>query len=187
MNAPSLPGFARGQRQRGAVAIMFGLSIFVLFGFMGLALDLSQTYDRKTELQNAADAAALAGAKELKGDAAGIGNAVNKAKAIAALHKFKFGTSIALADAAITFSDSPDTPDAGWLGIDVAQANPGGLYFIKIDTRDGNNGKYGEVNTYFMHVLSASAATTNTFGRGSGEICGRYRPFGNVRVDGRSG
>lgn len=157
--------FIGAQHQRGAVAIMFALSIFVLFGFMGLALDLSQTYDRKTELQNASDAAALAGAKELKGTSAGIDSAVQKAKAIAALHKFKFGTSIVLADAAITFSDSPDTPNAGWLGIGAAQANPGGLYFIKVDTRDGNNGKYGEVNTYFMQVLSASAATTNTFGR----------------------
>ena len=55
--------------QGGAIAIMFALSAFFLFGLMGLALDLSQTYDRKTELQNAADAAALAGAKELNGTA----------------------------------------------------------------------------------------------------------------------
>lgn len=171
-------------RQRGAVAIMFGLSVLVLFGFMGLALDLSQTYDRKTELQNAADAAALAGAKELKGTPEGIDLAVTKAQAIARLHKFKFGTSILLDDAAITFSGSPDTPDADWLGIGAAQADPGGLYFIKIDTRDGNNGKYGEVNTYFMHVLPASAATTNTFGRA---VAGRFSvgitPIGVCALD----
>lgn len=154
-------------RQRGAVAIMFGLSAVVLFGFMGLALDLSQTYDRKTELQNAADAAALAGAKELKGTSAGIDSAVNKARTIAGVHKFKFGTSIVLADAAITFGSSPE---GSWQSISDAKANPTAIFFIKIDTR-GGNANYGRVNTSFMQVLSPSLSTTNTFGLA---VAGRF-------------
>lgn len=156
--------------QRGAVAIMFGLSVVVLFGFMGLALDLSQTYDRKTELQNAADAAALAGAKELNGTTAGVNLAVSKAKAVASLNKFKYSTDVALIDAGITFSSSPDTPDASWISVASAQSSPGGLLFIKVDTR-GGNANYGQANTNFIQVLSPAFATSNTFGRA---VAGRF-------------
>lgn len=57
------------KRQRGAVAVVVGLSIFVLIGMIGLALDLGQMFVNKTELQNAADACALAAARELDGNA----------------------------------------------------------------------------------------------------------------------
>ena len=68
------------KRQRGAVAVVVGLSIFVLVGMIGLALDMGQMFVNKTELQNAADACALAAARELDGnvdaltraDAAGV-------------------------------------------------------------------------------------------------------------------
>ena len=51
--------------QQGAVAIIVGLSLVVLVGFAGLALDLGRLYVNKTELQNAADACALAASREL--------------------------------------------------------------------------------------------------------------------------
>lgn len=156
--------------QRGAVAIMFGLSAVVLFGFMGLALDLSQTYDRKTELQNASDAAALAGARELNGTTAGINLAVSKAKSVALLNKFKYSTNVALVDAGIKFSSSPDTPDASWISVASAQSSPGGLLFIKVDTRGGQP-NYGQANTNFIRVLSPASSTTNTFGRA---VAGRF-------------
>ena len=48
------------RRQQGAVAMIVGLlAVLVLFGMLGIAVDLSYLYARKTELQNAADAAAL--------------------------------------------------------------------------------------------------------------------------------
>ena len=55
----------RRGKQRGAVAIIVGLAIVVLVAFAGLALDLGQMFISKTELQNAADACALAAAREL--------------------------------------------------------------------------------------------------------------------------
>lgn len=67
---------ARSIRQRGAVAIMVGLSIFVLLGMVGLVLDLGFLYIAKTELQNSADACALSAAREL---ADLSGNALNRA------------------------------------------------------------------------------------------------------------
>lgn len=49
-------------RQRGSVLIWFALLLPVLLGFLAFAIDLAYLYQTKVELQNAADAAALAGA-----------------------------------------------------------------------------------------------------------------------------
>ncbi|MBN1929463.1 MAG: hypothetical protein JW764_07975 [Chlorobiaceae bacterium] len=51
--------------QRGSAAIMFALFLPVLLGFTALAIDLARLNLIKVELQNAADAAALAGARSL--------------------------------------------------------------------------------------------------------------------------
>ena len=51
--------------QRGAVAILFVLCLAVLLGFAAFAVDLASLNLTRVELQNAADAAALAGARSL--------------------------------------------------------------------------------------------------------------------------
>jgi hypothetical protein len=70
MKAPITPGPARGpsrgQGQRGAIAIMFGLTVAVLIGFAGLAIDLGRFFVIKSELQNAMDACALAASSQLR-------------------------------------------------------------------------------------------------------------------------
>jgi len=99
----------RRQAQRGAVAIIVGLSIAVLIGFLGLAIDGGHLYVTKTELQNGADACALAASHELtgapaiapeafsRGDAAGL--------AVATRHFVGFqGTAIPAGNVAITYS-----------------------------------------------------------------------------------
>lgn len=55
----------RPRRERGVIAIIVALSIAVLIGFGGLVLDLGHLFVNKTELQNAADACALAAANQL--------------------------------------------------------------------------------------------------------------------------
>lgn len=55
------------QHQRGAVAIIVALCLVVLVGMIGLVVDLGHMFVIKTELQNAADACALAAARELDG------------------------------------------------------------------------------------------------------------------------
>lgn len=54
-----------GQCQRGSILVLTGLSIFMLAGFAALAIDSSLLYVSRNELQNAADAGALAGARML--------------------------------------------------------------------------------------------------------------------------
>ncbi|SFM22643.1 TadE/TadG family type IV pilus assembly protein [Nitrosomonas communis] len=53
------------QKETGAAAIIVALSLAALVGFVGLALDLGKLFVAKTELQNSADACALAAAREL--------------------------------------------------------------------------------------------------------------------------
>lgn len=50
---------------RGAVLILVGILMFVLLGFAAFAIDLGYSYVIKNQLQNVADAAALAGASVL--------------------------------------------------------------------------------------------------------------------------
>ena len=47
--------------RRGAVAVLVGLGLSVLFGFGALVMDLGRVYGVRLKLQDAADAAALAG------------------------------------------------------------------------------------------------------------------------------
>jgi Flp pilus assembly protein TadG len=56
---------ARRRDQHGVVAIVVALMLVVLIGFAGLALDLGKLYVTKSELQNSADACALAAARDL--------------------------------------------------------------------------------------------------------------------------
>jgi hypothetical protein len=146
--------------QRGAIAILVGLSIFMLFAFMGLALDLARTYIAKTELQNAADAAALAGAKRLNQTKAGIDNAVNDAIAYAGKNQFGFPRQAVVITAAdIMFAPSPDGP---WSTQSEADANPAGLDFIQVNT------EARVLSTLFMQIGTAflpnAIASTSTLG-----------------------
>ena len=50
---------------RGSVAILFGLSLIILCLFVGLAIDTARVYSMTKKVQDALDAAALAGAKAL--------------------------------------------------------------------------------------------------------------------------
>jgi hypothetical protein len=86
------------KRQRGAVAVVVGLTIFVLIGMIGLALDLGQMFVNKTELQNAADACALAAARELDGNA----DALTRADAAGVLVGTQNG--VGFQDAAVTLT-----------------------------------------------------------------------------------
>ena len=56
-------GFCRARD--GGVAVVYAIVLVGLTGMAALALDLSQTFAVQTELKNAADAAALAGASQL--------------------------------------------------------------------------------------------------------------------------
>ncbi len=63
------------KNQKGAFSIMTGLLLFGLIGFIALSIDIGNLLVARNELQNAADAAALAGAQVLYNDAGTLVNA----------------------------------------------------------------------------------------------------------------
>jgi uncharacterized membrane protein len=52
-------------RQAGQVLVQVALMMVVLLGFLALAVDVSQVYLKRRQLQNAADAGALEGARQI--------------------------------------------------------------------------------------------------------------------------
>jgi Flp pilus assembly protein TadG len=54
-----------GREENGVVAVILALMLAAIFGMMALAVDLGRAWNLQTELQNAADAASLAGATQL--------------------------------------------------------------------------------------------------------------------------
>ena len=58
----------RVQKIKGIAMLWLAISIVVLILFMGIAIDGSRVYLTANQLQNAADAAALAGARTVRTD-----------------------------------------------------------------------------------------------------------------------
>lgn len=147
------------RRQRGATAVLAAITIVVLVGMLGLVIDLGVAYVRKTELQNAADAAALAGARELDGTAAGVGLARDQAIVLAAANGSDFAaTPVAIGAANLRFGPGPEGP---WSTVDNAIAAPQDKWFIRVDT----TGIAQETRpTWFIRVLDEALASTTARG-----------------------
>lgn len=67
-------------KEHGAVAPTLALSLFALIGMGGIAFDFSRMASMDTELQNAADQAALAAATQLDGEAGARARAISAAQ-----------------------------------------------------------------------------------------------------------
>lgn len=164
------------RRQRGVLAIVFALMLVGLLALIGLALDLAQLYNRKTELQNLADSVALAAARALDGSAAGIDAALAQAGVAAASRKYAYSASVVWNQAAITFGTAPDA--TGWLDGDSAKAAPTNLLYVKVDTAQ-LSASHGRVDTSFIRVLSSELASVTTNGRAvAGPTTIRITPLG---------
>ena len=159
-------------RQEGAVAIIVVICLVVLIGMVGLVLDLGHLYVAKTELQNAADAAALSGAKELNGTKLGVQNAITAAANVARMNNFDFqkksvGTNAADGGLVISVGSCPDDSGCGWVFASAVgtDADAVGKNFLKVETGNRN------LNTWFAHVLPGVSSSTSTFGMA---VAGRY-------------
>jgi hypothetical protein len=96
--------------QRGSVAIITGLALAVLIGIVGLALDLGRLFVVKTELQNAADACALAASRELNGLADALTRGENAGVTVTGRHRVGFQSNpVPVTVDSIAFSDNLET------------------------------------------------------------------------------
>ena len=151
--------------QKGAVLLVLSLSLVVLISFLALVFDLGRTYIAKTELQNAADAAALAGAIDLDGTSGGIDRAVGYAVEAAGKNSFLGNTgheAVTITSENIRFGTSPS---GGWVDPGSARAAPSGMMFIRVDAESGN------LSSWFAPVMNI--AQTGTSGTA---VAGRYPP-----------
>src|ERR1700674_2376566 len=62
----------RRQGEQGFSVIMLSLSLFVMLGMLGLAIDLGRMFIYKNELQTFADASVLAAIAQLDGTQSGV-------------------------------------------------------------------------------------------------------------------
>jgi Flp pilus assembly protein TadG len=113
--------------ERGSVLAMTALSMFALLLAGGLAIDISHFYTAKAELQNAADAAALAAASQINSTSGGIESAVNEATK--ALNKYDFKNVVTIAASDVTFGSNLN---GSYVDMATAMSNPTSIRFAKV-------------------------------------------------------
>lgn len=115
--------------EAGSVMIMTAILMLGLILAVGLCIDVARVYMVRTELQNAADAAALAAARELNSADGGIADAVTRATNI--VNNFGFN------DAQVTiptveFAVNVDGP---YVDSQTAQQAPQNIRFVRVTTQ----------------------------------------------------
>lgn len=165
------------KRQRGAVAIIVGLTLFILIGMLAFAVDLGHAYLVKTGLQNGADAAALAGAVELDGTAAGVLRAKDRAIAMARQNEYVFGNPVGTEDvnAGLDLSVGSCPDDGTCTMMSIVDVNSDALAadksFLKVHTNQRTfsvwfAGLFGfsELQTFGLAVAGKYALKINPIG-----------------------
>jgi Flp pilus assembly protein TadG len=112
---------------------VLALSALGMLSFLlatGLSVDIGHFYLVKTELQNAADAAALAGASALNSGSTGIQRA--RERATAAMNSYEFNSK-GLDQTKFVVSFSPAL-DGGYVDYASAFAQPQNIRFVRVET-----------------------------------------------------
>lgn len=100
-------GSGSKSKQRGALSIFTALAIFVLIGFVGLAIDTARVYTIHDELQSAVDSCALAGALELNGGTDAATRATAIGRFVAAKNSANLqSAAVAIPESGVTFSST---------------------------------------------------------------------------------
>lgn len=128
-----LPKYGKTERyanQRGSVMIMTAILMGGIVLAVGLSIDIARLYMLRTELQNAADAAALSAARELSSGAGGIQDAVARATAI--VNNYGFNDAVVNVPAVnVQFAVNLN---GAYVSSATAQANPANYRFVRVTT-----------------------------------------------------
>ncbi len=157
-HAPSQRCNRRG-KQKGSIAVLAALSLTALLGFAALAVDVADLYLVRNELQNAADAAALAGAPciyaraqclNTKNTAPDWSTAQQKSSAAIAMNR---STGAALTNGLVEYGYWNITGSPA--GLQALPMKPGSndlpAVKVTISRSTGNNG--GVVPTFFARIF----------------------------------
>ena len=143
------------RRQRGAVAIYVALFLPVAIGFLALAVDISRELVVRNQLQNAADAAALAGAGQLQwnGGSTMWANASSKATAAIGLNSAD-GTTLSTGSITTGYWNVTGSPSGMQSSAITPGANDMPAIQVTVSRASGSNG--GPIQTYFAGLIGTS-------------------------------
>jgi Flp pilus assembly protein TadG len=111
------------------VLAVSALGMLALVLALGLCVDISHFYVVKAELQNAADAAALAGASALNSRAAGIDEA--QARAVALMNNYEFNnTGVTITPESVKFAVNEGGP---YVSAAAAKASAADIRFVSVE------------------------------------------------------
>lgn len=124
------------KRERGSILATAAIGMVSMMLAVGLGLDISRLYLTKAELQNAADAAALAGVSALNGNGPGITEAVNRA--VKAMNNYDFNkTGVSFPRSNVEFAVNLNGP---YISEGAAAVSPTNIRFVKVTTPDSSVG-----------------------------------------------
>jgi len=116
--------------QRGSILALSAVAMLSILLAAGLGVDISRFYLAKNELQNAADAAALAAASALNSSPSGISSA--NARALQEMNKYNFNnSSVVVQPAAVRFAFNLE---GTYVDFATAYATPGNIRFVQVTT-----------------------------------------------------
>lgn len=140
------------KKRRGESGSILAVAAIGMLSFLlmaGLAIDISNMYVVGSELQNAADAAALAGASALNSNSGGITEAVNRA--IVTMNNYKMNkVGITISRTDVRFAVNLSAFDSGGNGMSEADAAaaPTNIRFVRVTIPPKS------VNVYFATVAA---------------------------------
>ena len=118
--------------ERGSVLATATFGMLTLLLAVGLGVDVSRLYLTKTELQNSADAAALAGVSALNSSSKGITTATDRA--VAQMNKYQFNNkNVVFPRSNVLFAVNLDGP---YMSEESAKASAKNIRFVKVTTPD---------------------------------------------------
>ena len=118
------------KRERGSILATSAIGMLSILLAVGLGVDISRFYLAKTELQNAADAAALAAVSALNTSAAGVTKATDRA--VAAMNHYDFNnTNVTFPRSNVLFAVNLEGP---YMSEGSATAQAAKIRFVKVTT-----------------------------------------------------
>jgi Flp pilus assembly protein TadG len=122
----------KNKRERGSILATSAIGMLSILLAVGLGVDISRFYLAKTELQNAADAAALAAVSALNTAPLGITKAADRA--VAAMNKYDFNhTGVAFPRGNVLFAKNLDGP---YMDEASAKGQAAKIRFVKVTSTD---------------------------------------------------
>ena len=132
MKNRSIKQAGKNKRERGSILATSAIGMLSILLAVGLGVDISRFYLTKTELQNAADAAALAAVSALNTSPLGITKAADRA--VAAMNNYDFNnTSISFPRGNVLFAVNLDGP---YMSEASAQGVAASIRFVRVTTAD---------------------------------------------------